>query len=749
MVPNGGATDLGAEPERRSGPASLAGAGAVTSRRRTLLLAAVPIVFAAIWLANAWSPSHYAIVLRAFGVSDPGLVLGQPRGVLSDEWGVITPLVQATVNNGLARTNATSPYAEDLRTVLSMPILDWGLAFKPDKWLYPLVNAAYAYSFQWLFYLVAFVGGYALLFRRLGSGPVESTLLSLALFFTAFVQIWWTIFAPTVSLFPWLLLALDIDNPVARVAAIAWTGASWMLGFFYPPQFLPLALVGAALFVGLHFDRRRPAWTLVTALGAAIACGIVLFYLRDTIVAMSQTVYPGQRRVDGGGLPPVMFAQTLWPAAFVKITDFGREFAATNTTLNLGEASAAATCYTLFVLAFLDYARVFDRTLQPRDRRLLSALAIALGALVAWQALPIPGAAVAWLGFDRVPPQRSMFASGLALLLLLSQLARVYGLRFGWRRYIVFAALVLFGWGVTKANAGGWRTAWFPDLVVLPLAAVALAPFHWLERHGRIVVAACAALWGAVAFGDFNPLQSAWPIFNRESTPLARILEDRQRRHPDGVLVSNQFGATLNGWGFRSAAHVLPVPIMAYWRAKFPDMDPKERNLFFNRFAHIMPIDESRLRLLQENEVGVPWARLGDPLVGAVSRRPLAEGLPTAATGGHVDVRVVADGRMHVGGWAPWSGLADDQRLIVYVDPSLEPVRFARVPRPDVAKALGDPSAVYSGFEIVFAPAAGNAINEAATICLLATGASSGHSTLIAEDSGACRPGPRPPNEAR
>ena len=143
---------------------------------------------------------------------------------------MITPLIQATVNNGLARRNATSPYNEDLRTTLSMPILDWGIAFKPDKWLYPLVNGAYAYSFQWLFYLFAFVGGYALLFRRLGSAPVESFVLSLALFFTAFVQIWWTVFAPTVSVFPWILLALDIDNRIARATAIAWIGASWMLG---------------------------------------------------------------------------------------------------------------------------------------------------------------------------------------------------------------------------------------------------------------------------------------------------------------------------------------------------------------------------------------------------------------------------------------------------------------------------------------------------------------------------------------
>jgi hypothetical protein len=181
----------------------------------------------------------------------------------------------------------------------------------------------------------------------------------------------------------------------------------------------------------------------------------------------------------------------------------------------------------------------------------------------------------------------------------------------------------------------------------------------------------------------------------------------------------------------------------------FPDMDPEERNRIFNRFAHIVPIDEDRPRLLAVAEVGVPWAKLGDPLVGAVVRRPLAEGWPASATGGHVDTRVVTNGRLQVVGWAPWSGLADDQRLTVYADPSLEPIRFARVPRPDVAKALGDPSVAYSGFEIVFAPAAGKSVDLTAPLCLLATGTSMGPSVLIADNAGSCGRGPRPPNEAR
>src|SRR5262245_34746581 len=92
-----------------------------------LSLVAMGAIFAAVWIANTWSVSSYAAVLQAFGARDTGLVFGEPRGVRSDEWGVFTPLVQATVNNGLRRINDTSLYREDLRNAVSLPVADWGL----------------------------------------------------------------------------------------------------------------------------------------------------------------------------------------------------------------------------------------------------------------------------------------------------------------------------------------------------------------------------------------------------------------------------------------------------------------------------------------------------------------------------------------------------------------------------------------------------------------------------------------------
>jgi hypothetical protein len=98
---------------------------------RKLTIAAV-LGLGVVYVSQTWSPSCYAIVLqRVLHAKNDGLVARTPRWVRGDEWGVATPLTQAAVNNHFRRYNETSLYREDLRINYGMPILDWGLVFKP------------------------------------------------------------------------------------------------------------------------------------------------------------------------------------------------------------------------------------------------------------------------------------------------------------------------------------------------------------------------------------------------------------------------------------------------------------------------------------------------------------------------------------------------------------------------------------------------------------------------------------------
>jgi len=699
--------------------------------RWTLLFAAIAIV-AAFWIANTWSLSSYGIVLRAFGAQDTGLVLGEPRAVRSDEWGVFTPLTQATVNNGFRRFNETSPYQEDLRSVVALPLADWGLAFKPDQWLYPLVNAAYAFSYQHLFYVMAFLAGYALLLARVGIEPGAAVLLSITLFFTAFVQVYWTTFAPNLAYFPWVLLSLGIRQPALRSAAFLWTAVVWLLGYFYPPLAISLAVPALAIYWSFYYPNRRIAQVVLDGLITVVACSIAVFYLRDYLAATWYSLFPGQRSVNGGGIPMAMQWQTLWPTSHLS------GFESDIPGFDISAGAVVGTWYVLAVVCFLDYRRLFAAALPAAARRILFAAASGLLLLLCWQSLPIPAWAAKWILFDRVPPMRTMFASGFLLLLIAAVLVNAGRTRTSWKRLFAFVVVAAAGWAAAKGPHRAILTPALAELAVLPVAIAMLVTARAFPRTGPTAVAGGAAALAALTFGPFNPIQSAWPIFNREPTPLTRKLDELQRDNPQGVLVSDQFGATLNGWGYRSAAHVLLAPELAFWRRKLPDMDAAKRDAIFNRFAHIVVREIREPELVAGLVIAIPRSLFGDRSMAWFSTEPLAKGVPWERRGGHLDIVQSAGRRILLSGWAPWPHTAADPTLTLYTAIPMIADSVQRVARPDVATALGDPSLRDSGFTIELELPEGVMAPVDLHPCLVARDAASGTGVLIEPGGEAC-----------
>ena len=101
---------------------------------------------AAVYVAFALTPSHYAIGLRYLGVEDASPLLLSARPIRSDEWIVLTPLFQTAVRGGFSTINQISPYHESLKGFWALPILDWSLVFKPQLWGFWVLPPAYAYS---------------------------------------------------------------------------------------------------------------------------------------------------------------------------------------------------------------------------------------------------------------------------------------------------------------------------------------------------------------------------------------------------------------------------------------------------------------------------------------------------------------------------------------------------------------------------------------------------------------------------
>jgi hypothetical protein len=574
-----------------------------------------PFVAGVLLLAGLYSvfqltPSSYALVLKSIGASNSGLLFGDAHPVRSDEWLLFTPYTQMAVNNGFARLNALSLYGEDLRNFNALPLADWALVFKPQMWAFWLLSPAAAFSLMFAIILAACLAGWYLLGRELGFTKGIAAVFSLSIFALPYVQLWWTTTGPLIAFLPWLVLMLLWPMPFwVRVPATAWMTAAFLLSHFYVP-FIPSLLLAAGAIVVAFRSRDLKIRRLVPALIGAIAgVALVAVYLREPIQIMAATVYPGHRAgVSGGELPgSFVFAQLFPHFISAKWTGF---------YINDLESGTGGSYALLFAVVFLDYRRMrtvmFAQAADDRATRwMLAVLGVALLAIMAWWLLPLPS----WLGmvflWNAIANQRLAFAAGLlahvtafALLLRVGAVSSV-------PRVALAAALVIVGAIISKFvlfdPATPFRAIKY-DLLILPLLFAAYA-MRSSSSWGRGLLL-CGALSNALVFVPFNPLQKAGPIFAPPDTPLLRTLRAKQAAHPRLWLVDQTLsGAIAPGLGFRSVQHVLLVPQLAFFRARFPDLAPEQFNTIFNRSAHIVLDKTITVPHLQQTDViRVPFA---------------------------------------------------------------------------------------------------------------------------------------------
>jgi len=645
-----------------------------------------------VYVGNAWSPSSYGHVLQIAGAKDTGVVWGEPRPIRSDEWSVTTPLTQATVNNGLQRFNSTSYYQEDLRSNYAMPIRDWGMLFKPAYWGYLFLPPASAFSLSYFVAMAIFLVGYAHLFGLLGIRSAHAYLLSASLYFCGIVQFFWNSSSSLFAFFPWIVVALASEQPNwRRWLVFYWVSVCWLIGNFYPPIFISLAFVALALLVAcrpalLHLRSLLPILLLTV-----LACGTASLYLWDYLTLTINTLYPGQRTSVAGYYPRFILLTQLWPAEL-----FDRNFKESVDFTNVTGIGTVGLYSTGAVLCFLQWTGW--RKLFVEHKRATLALTLAWCATLLWMVAPVP----AWMGqfllWNRVPPERMAYASGLLLVLLVLHMVRVLGVHINWRKMLGYIALWVIGgllfeyW--TRPLAGTWQHA--IDWLVVPLMVGGWRVGKRFGVSDTTTLLIVSTLCGAAVFGRFNPVQSAKPIFDRLPNPLTLTLS--ANLNPDGVLAVQReglIGATFNGMGFKSVSHLVITPPMALWEGKFGPLSPEEK-FVFNRYAHVRTVVQSRPIQIANDQVGVP--------AHAFRAQPKLE---FAAPGtvhfdsesGYVDALRLSDQTLTIEGWAPWASRGAQRRLIITTTelPGGNTTLYDRE-RWDVVGVTKDPQRLLSGF---------------------------------------------------
>ena len=663
----------------------------VVSRIFLTLLAAAAILYVAL----GWTPSSYGAALQLFGAPEQGPILGTARPVRSDEWAVTTALIQASVRNHFQRFNHTSFYGEDLRNAWFVPLQDWSLAFKPHFWGFFVFDPAHAMSFYFGFLMAAMLAGYHLLFREMGADGWLAAAGSLVIFFSGFTQFetaWLLAGAP------WVLFVLIRPMAVWKKAvALGYVLTGTVLAFPYPALLLVFAVTAVAITIALRrewFRSRREFGQITAAVLAAAAAFMALWlYLGPEISVMKNTVYPGQRISPPGTVAVLVAAAQLLPFLPMTLSQFGNLVG--ENIVEIGAIGSFLPLLTLCLIRFREAAR---------DRELRWQLAWLLGGamlMTLWELAPLPS----WVGritfFNNVPPQRALFGTGL-LLTTACILIWIKGLvEVRWKRLAVFAAVApVLGTALkmTIFSVPLSECHWDLALAILLVVGTAAAPFE-ISSAKPVLLGTLAAV-NVFAFGRFNPVQPATPIFQTPDTAvIARLREKAEAT--GGLLIEPGFpGAILNGVGFRSVAHVLAGPELAFFRRYFPGMDPVYFHLVFNRFAHVTVTEDPLPNAPQNDVIRVP-AEVFRPIRNVRHAESRAGEVSCVLPDGGMLENLRSDGPDTViAGWAPWKSESAEQGIRVF---GVRPIRILlmeTVSRPDVAGQLSDYNFVKAGFRL-------------------------------------------------
>lgn len=689
-------------------------------RFANFVAAIVMLVMGAVYATNTWSPSSYGDALvNLLGDSQSGPDLGRYRSIRSDEWWVVTPLTQATINNGFQRINRTSLYNEDLRINYGLPIHDWGIVFKPTMWLYGWVNPAYAYSLHWFALSALFIFGHAWLLRWFGAGPVLSFALAGGLYFTGFVQFWWNEKGPIYALFPWVILPFATRLALGWKAVIMyWVAVAWLLTNFYPPLQVPLAFVGFILLLAREPKLFKPASLAVLLAAVALAAGTAALYLWDYLQATATTIYPGSRIVSGGTVPGRFWLSWLLPAV-----NFSRDYESL-IGRNICEIGTVGLYYVLLAMCFVDVARWRLVWANAQQRRHIAILSAGLALMLCWMVLPLPSWFGAPLLWNRVQPERMQYPAGLLFAVLIFVVVKHLGLRMTFARTAVFCCIILIAWLVWNRNPG---QSHYEDFLILMfgLPAIAIAR-HWPSRaHESIAIASLLA--GLLLFGRFNPLQSAWPIFNHPPNAWTKAMDQLAAQNKGVLAVTGVPGAIANGLGYRSVSHVTAVPQLNFWRDRFPQMPQTEFATIFNRYSRVDVLEQDYPSMVYADTVGVPV----DLFQKTAPVRYMPHPMKGLAIKGHIDRAVVENGYLVMIGWGAWTGPVIAHELEVTLAPATSgkdvPRQFLMV-RKDLPIATNQEISALNGFSLRIALLAGA---PRPSVCVVAHDSSTGHRTLL------------------
>jgi hypothetical protein len=390
--------------------------------------------------------------------ADPQILLGTPKNIRLDEWASHTPAILSQCNSKVpfsTENYSLGGYKSPL--VRHLPVKHFSTLLKPQFWFFFLADTERAFAFYWNIKLVILVGGvFLLLMLLLENNFVVSLFGALWVFFSGYTQWWYAspaMWPPElVGYFALFTTAFIISLVSRRKIVIATASLIFPISFFnfatslYPPHQVPLTYLSFFIVLGVLLPRFKFVLSELLTNKFRLACiggslllaaGLIFAWywdVRQTLDALANTVYPGQRRVAGGGISIAQIFNGFW-GIFMTEKNFPEIW------INVCESSNYLLLFPipLILMCWKWFTQKKVSALEP-------ALAIYILLILLWQILGFPKPIAQITLFDRVTEIRALLSLGIASIVWtcfsLHQITKEKTI-FTWRFRIVIATIML------------------------------------------------------------------------------------------------------------------------------------------------------------------------------------------------------------------------------------------------------------------------------------------------------------------
>lgn len=531
-----------------------------------------------------------------------GLIFGTPRWNRWDEWHVFTPFQLSQAARGFPVENESLGVGKSPLLMITVPVSHYITLFRPQHWGFLMLDVERGFSFFWNFNVFGlFLSFFLLLMLFTRNNFWLSLVGALWVSLSNFMQ-WWSggWYDGLVTSFGIICVAgvyLLFSTKKLLIVVSSAVFIMFVLNFvllLYPPGQITLGHLCIFATVGYlvrYFQKglfRSHKVLRSLSLVCAFAIPFVILYffyteVKDTIAIMTQTLYPGRRVSDGGGI-----SITKYFSGFYTIL-YSESIFPTKLGANVCGASNFILLFPIvwFVLAKnLLFARKNHIITYLKHHIVEIYLSLYILLMVIWIFWGFPPIIAKLTLLERVPSLRAFLGVGIANIALIvvflsnKDKAPLFDFRkdfsFG---ILVFLILIIHGFYLKSMDSFFeiWKIL-FVSVVFTVISYILYKKKTALFSFGILMVLLPNLLIHPVAIG-LNP------IFKKE---LAKVAKDISQTNPRAkwiVFGNSGLPQYLKALGINVFNGMKYTPDLQSMSVLDPDLHFKD---IYNRFANIV-----------------------------------------------------------------------------------------------------------------------------------------------------------------